>query len=81
MEPIEEDPLEFEKQEEILQLEQILRHENNLLRSGKVLQKYLVKYKNYPLEDAKWMQEPQLDARESLAMLQGYKLLSNLENV
>ena len=35
--PIEEDPLEFEEQEEILQLEKILKHENNVLRSGKSL--------------------------------------------
>ena len=54
-EPIEEDPPEFEEQEEILQLEKILKHEDNALRSGKTLCRYLVKFKKYPLEDAKWM--------------------------
>ena len=53
MEPIKEEPPEFEEQEEILQPEIILRHEDNLLRSGKTLRKYLVKFKNYPTEDAR----------------------------
>ena len=57
MEPVEEDPPEFYEQEEILQPEIILRHEKNLLRSGKTLRQYLVKFKNYPPEDARWMQE------------------------
>ena len=51
-EPVTEEPLEFEGQEEILQLESILRHEDNVLRSGKVIRRYLVKFKNYPFEDA-----------------------------
>ena len=53
--PIEEDPPEFEEQEEILQLEKILKHEDNVLCSGRTLHQYLVKFKTYPLEDAKWM--------------------------
>ena len=36
-EPIEEDPPEFEEQEEILQPEKILKHEDNVLRSGRTL--------------------------------------------
>ena len=36
-EPIEEDPPEFEEQEEILQLEKILKHEDNVLHSGRTL--------------------------------------------
>ena len=36
-ESIEEDPPEFDEQEEILEPEIILRHEENLLRSGKTL--------------------------------------------
>ena len=41
-EPIEEDPPEFDEQEEILQPEIILRHEENLLIIGKTLKQYLV---------------------------------------
>lgn len=76
MAPIEEDPPEFDEQEEILQPEVILRHEDNVLRSGKVIRRYLIKFKNYPLEDAKWMQEPQL--KDSLTLLQDYKFLQGL---
>ena len=76
MEPIEEDPPEFDEQEEILQPEVILRHEDNIMRSGKVIRRYLIKFKNYPLEDAKWKQEPQL--KDSLALLQDYKFLQGL---
>ena len=57
MEPVQEHPPEFDEQEEILQLELILKHEDNALRSGKVIRQYLIKFKNYPYEDAKWMQE------------------------
>ena len=77
MEPIEEEPPWFEEQEEILQPEIILRHENNFLRSGKTLRRYLVKFKNYPPEDARWMQETQL--KDSIDMLNEYKFLYELE--
>ena len=76
-EPIEEDPPEFEEQEEILQPEIILRHEDNLLRSGKTLRRYLVKYRNYPIEDARWMQETQL--KDSMDILNEYKFLYELD--
>ena len=76
--PIDEDPPEFDEQEEILQPEVILRHEDNVLRSGKVIRKYLIQFRNYPLEDAKWMQEPQL--KDSLALVQDYKFLQGLED-
>ena len=66
MEPIEEEPPEFEEQEEILQPEIILRHEDNLLRSGKTLIQYSVKFKNYPPKDA-------------IDMLNEYKFLYELE--
>ena len=59
-EPITEDPLDFEHEEEILQPEVILRHEDKLLCNGKVLRKYPVKFKNYSYDDARWMQEPHL---------------------
>lgn len=55
VEPIQEDPPKFDEQQEILQHEVILNHEENFLQSGKVLHRYLIKFHNYPQEDAKWM--------------------------
>ena len=52
---VQEDPPAFEEGEEILQSESILRHEDKVLRNGKILCKFLVKYRNYPYEDARWM--------------------------
>ena len=78
LEPIEEDPPKFEEQGEILKLEKILKHEDNVLCSGRTLHRYLVKFKNYPLEDAKWMQERQLG--DSLDVLNEYKFLYGLDN-
>ena len=48
--PIEEDPPKFGEQEEILQPKIILRHGENLLRSGETLRWYLVTFRNYPPE-------------------------------
>ena len=59
-EPIIEEPPEFKEQEEILQPESILCHEDKVLRSGRTIRRYLVKFKNYPFEDARWMQDIQL---------------------
>ena len=75
--PIEEEPPEFEEREEILKPESILKHEDKVLRSGKVLRRYLVKFLHYPKEDARWMQEPQLQT--SLSLLQEYKAMYNLD--
>ena len=52
-EPIIEQPPEFEDQDEILQRESILCHKDKVLRSGKTIHKYLLKFKNYPFEDAR----------------------------
>ena len=52
-EPLIEDPPKFDEREEILQPESILRLEDKLLRNGKILRKYLVKFKNYDFEDAR----------------------------
>ena len=46
-EPIQEEPPNFDEQEEILE---ILRHEDNMLRSGKVLCRFLLRFRNYPPE-------------------------------
>ena len=64
--------------EEILRLEKILKHEDKVLRTGKILRRYLVKFANYPDDDARWMQEPQL--KDSLALLQEYKAMYNLHD-
>ena len=77
MEPNEEEPPEFDEMEEILTPEYILKHEDKLLRSGKVLRRYLVKFLHYPEEDARWMQEPQLQS--SLSLLQEYKAMYKLD--
>ena len=79
MEPNEEEePPKFDEMEEILKPEYILKHEDKLLRSGKVLQRYLVKFLHYPEEDARWMQEPQLES--SLTLLQEYNTLYKLDS-
>ena len=71
-EPILEDPPDIDHDEEILQSKVILRHEDKVLRSDKTLRKYLVKFKNYPYEDSRWMQETQL--HDSPALLESCKL-------
>ena len=79
MEPNEEEePPEFDEMEEILKPEYILKHEDKLLRSRKVLRRYLVKFLHYPEEEARLMQEPQLES--SLSLLQEYKTLYKLDS-
>ena len=75
-EPVQEERPNFDKHEEILWPEEILRHEDNMLRSGKVIRRYLIRFRNYPPEDAQWMHEPQL--KDYLVMLQDYKFLHNV---
>ena len=70
--PVQEDPPDFDEGEEILQPETILRHEDKVLQNGKVLRKYLIKFRKYPFEDTRWMQETQL--QDSLALVQDYKV-------
>ncbi|MCO5580717.1 hypothetical protein L7F22_034587 [Adiantum nelumboides] len=50
---------EVEENEEILVLEQILAHKDTKTK-GKVRRRFLVKFKNYPALDAKWMEEEDL---------------------
>ncbi|MCO5607490.1 hypothetical protein L7F22_061686 [Adiantum nelumboides] len=50
---------EVEENEEILVPEQILAHKDTKTK-GKVRRKFLVKFKNYPALDAKWMEEEDL---------------------
>ncbi|MCO5605646.1 hypothetical protein L7F22_059829 [Adiantum nelumboides] len=69
-EAITEDPPEVEGQEEVLQPESMLRHEDKVLRNGKIIRRYLIKFKNYPFEDAKWMQGTQL--KDSLHLVNAY---------
>ena len=65
-EPIIEDPPEFDGIEEVLQPESILRHKDKVLHNGKVIRRYLIKFRNYPFEDAKWMQGIQLKDSSNL---------------
>ncbi|RYA43591.1 hypothetical protein DD606_25315 [Enterobacter cloacae complex sp. GF14B] len=69
-EPTIEDPPEIEDQEEVLQPESILRHEDKVLRGGKTIRRYLIKFKNYPFEDARWMQGIQL--KDNLNLVNAY---------
>ncbi|MCO5576531.1 hypothetical protein L7F22_030342 [Adiantum nelumboides] len=50
---------EVEENEEILVPEQILAHKDTK-NKGKVRRRFLVKFKNYPALDAKWMEEEDL---------------------
>ena len=74
--PVQEDPPAFEEGEEILQPESILRHEDKVLRNGKILRKFLVKYRNYPFEDARWIQETQL--QDAINLVHDYKVSHGL---
>ncbi|RYA67892.1 hypothetical protein DD598_26520, partial [Enterobacter cloacae complex sp. 2DZ2F16B1] len=49
---------EVEENEEILVPEQILAHKDT--KKGKVRRRFLVKFKNFPAFDAKWMEEKDL---------------------
>ncbi|MCO5578808.1 hypothetical protein L7F22_032655 [Adiantum nelumboides] len=50
---------EVEENEEILVPEQILAHKDTT-NKGKVRRRFLVKFKNYPALDAKWIEEEDL---------------------
>ena len=78
-EPLEEEPLEFDELEELLQPEAILRHEDKILQNGKVLRKYLIKFKNYSFDDAKWMMKPQL--KDSMALVNEYNAIHRISTI
>ncbi|WP_219822828.1 hypothetical protein, partial [Enterobacter cloacae complex sp. 4DZ3-17B2] len=69
-EPIIKDPPKIEDQEEVLQPKAILRHEDKVLRHGKIIRRYLIKFKNYPFGDDKWMQGVQL--KDSMNLVNAY---------
>ena len=50
--PIQEEPPDFDEQEEIVCPDEVLLHEDNMSRLGKILRKFLIRFKNYPPEDA-----------------------------
>ena len=52
-EPSRELDLKIKDQEEILQPESILHKDK--VRNGKVIRRYLIKFKSYPFKDARWM--------------------------
>ena len=68
--PIVEESPNFEDHKEILYPKSILRNEDKILRSGKVIIQYLVKFKNYPFEDARWMQDIQL--KDNMPLVNDY---------
>ena len=55
-----EEPPKFEDQEGILQSKSILQHMDKVLKSGKTMRRYLVRFKNYPFKVARWMKDMQL---------------------
>ncbi|MCO5549863.1 hypothetical protein L7F22_003337 [Adiantum nelumboides] len=65
-----EDPPKVEGQEEVLQPESVLRHEDKVLRNDEIIRRYLIKFKNYPFKDAKWMQGTQF--KDSLHLVNAY---------
>ncbi|MCO5547639.1 hypothetical protein L7F22_001090 [Adiantum nelumboides] len=69
-EAITEDPPKVEDQEEVLQPESILRHEDKVLRHGKTIRRYLIKFKNHPFEDARWM--PGIQLKDSMHLVNAY---------
>ena len=56
--PVEEQQ-EVEELDEILVPQQVLAHKERKVK-GKVARRYLVKFRNYPPMDAKWMEEGEL---------------------
>ena len=62
--------------EELLQPKAILRHADEILRNGKVLHKYLIKFKNYSFDDAKWMMEPYL--KHPMALVNEYNAIHEM---
>ena len=69
-EPVVGEPPAFEDQEEILQPKSILQYEDKILHNGKVVKRYLVKFKNYPFKDACWMHKIQL--RDNVPQVHDY---------
>ena len=59
--------------EDILRFEKILKHEDKVLKTSKILRQYLVKFANYVNEYSRWMEKPQL--KEFLALLEEYKAM------
>ena len=68
-----EEPSLFDDTEEVMQPEEILRQKKNVPRSGKIIQRYLIKFKHYSNDDSKCMQETQM--QDALPLLQSYKTL------
>ncbi|MCO5560390.1 hypothetical protein L7F22_014005 [Adiantum nelumboides] len=75
-EPILDDSPEFEGPKELLQPKHIIRHEDMVLHNGKVLCKYLIKFKNYHFDNAKLMQEPQV--KDNMSMVATYNELHKM---
>ena len=60
-EPILEEPPNVDELEEVLEPEQIISHQDHVLKGGKHTRRFLVKFKNYSPLDAKWMDTQELN--------------------
>ena len=60
-EPILEEPPNVDELEEVLEPEQIISHQDRVLKGGKQTRCFLVKFKNYSPLDAKWMDTQELN--------------------
>ena len=60
-EPILEEPPRVDELEEVLESEQIISHQDRVLKGGKQTRRFLVKFKNYSPLDAKWMDTQELN--------------------
>ena len=69
--PITEEPPSIEETEQVLEPEQILLHKERTNRSGLVTRKYLLKFKDLPSTDAKWMDENSMQSYPEI--LEPYK--------
>ena len=65
-EPIIEEPPEVNETEELFIPKQILPHQERQLKSGTTHRKYLVKFKNYPILDAQWMTDSDLETHPNI---------------
>ena len=55
--PVYDDPPLLDKNEELLEPDSIIDHQHTNTRTGNIYVKYLVTFKNHPVQDAKWFPE------------------------
>ena len=67
---VQEHPPKVDETEKLLEPEQIIHHSDRQLKSGRLHRKFLVKFKNYTILDAQWINED--DVKDYPTILQGY---------